>query len=453
LCPIPARYAKRIDGLAIPLCRDHFDDCETARFRARVGAALVLFGTVVTAAAAWELLPLIAPQNIKNENGRISLTIIVGFLSAIPLGLLAVSWVKSSIRVVSVNGRRTIVAGVCRDFAAAFRDRPQPAPPDTPDSVRFPVEEYRPVWNCPTDLSVRVLAVVAAVAVIIGVAIAFASIEIAEATAAWAPHDWRFLCLSAAVAIAFFVPFFKTYAFTRSGVLILGLLGGLACLMPLGLACFGLSFRWGFGVVLTGGPLFLLAAVANPILIRRWRIRGTRLATVAGLSGPLLFAGAIYLVAGTEPGPHRVAYLLGPITAVTGLFLNRHLARQPFCSACEAWLIDRRIGALPSSREEIQPLIASGQIAALAALRAYEETAEIGETELHVHYCESCRESGTVVLELFESKKSGDDGKTPSIASVGRWLYPGTALPVIEEIYPLPQEGSLKKLGEEPNQG
>src|SRR5207253_970937 len=99
LAPVPAKYAKPVDGLIVPLCRDHFDDWARVGFRTRIGATLILIGVAATAAAVWELQPQFAGPNNPNDTTRITATIILGFLSAIPIGAIVVAWAKTPIRI------------------------------------------------------------------------------------------------------------------------------------------------------------------------------------------------------------------------------------------------------------------------------------------------------------------------------------------------------------------
>src|SRR5262249_19329732 len=88
---------------------------------------------------------------------------------------------------------------------------------------------------------------------------------------------------------------------------------------------------------------------------------------------------------------------------------------------------------------EVQPALAAGSIISLAGLTPSEAEAAIGDVEVKVHSCANCRERGNVVVELFECRATGK-GKTPNLIRIGRWSYPGTALLVIDKMFPPPRE-------------
>jgi hypothetical protein len=149
-----------------------------------------------------------------------------------------------------------------------------------------------------------------------------------------------------------------------------------------------------------------------------------------------MLTGIVYLIAGTEPGPHNVVYYLGPIVALAAGMMNRETARAPYCSECEQWLVSRRIGALPRSVAEVQSVLQTGLVISLVGVKPYDDKAAIGDVEVTVYSCPQCREQGTVVLELHNCVGGGRSGKVPTLVKVGHWHYPGPALLAIESMFP-----------------
>jgi hypothetical protein len=443
LAPVPLKYAKHIDGLTVPLCRDHFDDWANVSFRTRIGAIVILVGMAVTAAAVWELQPELAGPNNQDDTTRLTLTIILGFFSAIPLSAFVIAWAKTPIRVTSLQGRMATLAGVCRAFAAAAKAQPPPALPEVSDAVRFEVQEYQPSPVVAPAVLQQFVLISFVVAAALGVAVGLGGLEIGQATRGWEANDWRYPFLTAAIALCYVIPILGFRAFaSRYGLMVVTLVVGVSILGVLMFRLFGGPQRIAFYILFSGSAFLMLEFAVVHRLIRHWRIRSVNAAVLAGAAGSLLISVVAYFIAEMEPGPHQAAYVIGPLAAISFASLNRMAARQPFCTECDAWLVPRRIGALPRTVAEVRPIIASGQVVALTGIPPYLDTTTVGDVDLWLYSCPECRENGTVVLELFNSTKGGKDGKTPTPVRVGRWLYPGIALPVIEEIYPPPAEAN-----------
>ncbi len=103
---------------------------------------------------------------------------------------------------------------------------------------------------------------------------------------------------------------------------------------------------------------------------------------------------------------------------------------------CEGWLEARRVGALPRPRADVEPALATGQVIALTGVKASADAAVIGDVELTCHACPACREAGTVVLELKDCIGGGKGGKVATLVRVEQWLYPGSALLAVNEMFP-----------------
>jgi hypothetical protein len=226
----------------------------------------------------------------------------------------------------------------------------------------------------------------------------------------------------------------------------LGLLGfGLVAVAVLSilLKWIGPQSWFQFGMVFACGPILVLAfRVYHPIL-RDGRVRHPGLAAVCGLTGPLILTAMAYFASGESlSGPQSFLYVIGPIGAITLAVSGVNEARAPYCSICEAWLTSLRLGSIPRLAKDIQPVVATGAIVSLVGVPSSQAKASIGDVELNCFSCLKCRSTGTVVLELKECRPSGKN-ESPTLFTLGRWLYPGAALPVITQIFPLTPEEAL----------
>jgi len=435
--PVPARYAKRTDGFALPLCERHADDWATVGFRTRVAVSLWFLTLAGGMIGVWYAHPHVARPHEQNELSRWSSAIFFGILFSFPVGGLLAYWAKTPIRVLSVTGRFATIAGVCRDFARSFASSPAATPVAARDAPRFDVEPYDPKPVVPLNKAGNALAILFVLAATLGVALGLGGIEIQRETAGWDKNDWRFAALACGFVLAYTVPLIGVrFLFSRfGGCLLFGILA--ASLVGLGLVRLFVSVNAGLGFAYSVPPLILIQFLAQR-LVWRWKLRSTPIAVAAGSGSALVLAAFTFMLAGTEAGPHKGLYGFGILFAILGAALGRSNASTPFCAECDEWLEGRRIGALPKSILEVQPIVAGGQIVALADVKPYEAKANIGDVELKVFCCMACRERGTVVLELHECKKGGKNGNQAILAWVGRWLYPGAALPAIEALYPPP---------------
>ena len=439
LVPLPTRYAKGLDGIAVPLCPAHAGDWDTVRRRNRVGAVFVLLGMAVVGGVTWELHPRFANPNEQNTIARVVTSFFIAFLSVLPMGAILGWWAKTPIRVFEQTGRMVTLAGVCRRFAAAVRQSVVPAAlPTMPDAARFEVTDYQPAPTCPPGAVPKGVGFAALVGAVFGWGVGTVGLVAGE-HAAWDRNDWRYFGLAALAAGVYLAPVIGLRAVLGRGFVLLLLPVVLIALVLLVLRLFGLPFHHGFAAVLGIGPLvWLYALVVSPV-IWKWRVRSGPAAVLIGLAGPAAFLGAVYLTAGLEPGPHRASYFLGAMALLCFPFLARDSALTPFCGECDGWLGGRRIGAFPRSASEVHPALAAGSVVSLAGLTPSEESTPIGDVEVKIHSCPDCRERGTVVVELFDCRGGGKGGKTPTLVRVGRWAYPGTALAVIDEMFPPPE--------------
>ena len=341
LVPVPEHYTKQVEGLAVPLCPAHVDDWTAVKSRNRIGTVILLLAIAAAMAAVWVLHPQFAKPNEQDTLSRVTATIVFGIFGSVPLVILVVLWAKTPIRVMEKQGRFITLAGVGRKFAKSMEaSAPSPALPPISDEAPFEVSEYRPAGTCPPEVAGRLLAVTLISATVFGLLVGLIGLEFGRFTDDWHRNDWRYLGLTPLVAIAYFVPLL-----VRSGALLLFIarlliviLIVLAMVFPVFIRLVGGSFEIGFGVVFTGGSLLLLAILVTHRLTRKWHVRSAPVAVAAAAGGPLVLTGIVYLIAGTEPGPHTVVYYLGPIVALVAGALNRQTARAPYCSECEEWL-------------------------------------------------------------------------------------------------------------------
>lgn len=212
--------------------------------------------------------------------------------------------------------------------------------------------------------------------------------------------------------------------------------GILVLMAPVLIACrLAGSVRFAFLLAYSLPPLVLLQFLAQR-LIWRWKLRSTPIAVAAAAGSGLGLLAVAMIFGGADQGPHQAVFPLGLVAALIGGVLARVHATSPYCLECDGWLEGRRIGAFPKSLAEMQPLVADGGVVALAKVKPYDETAAIGDTELKAYACPECRDCGTVVLELFDCVKGGKNGQQPVVKAIGRWQYPGPALPVIQAMFP-----------------
>jgi hypothetical protein len=444
LVPVPAKFAAKVDGLSVPLCPAHADDWAVVRRRSALGAFVILAGMAVVAATVWEVQPRVAAPANQNANSRFMATLMLGLVSAFPFGAWGLWWAKTPIRVQQTQGRLVTLAGVSGAFAKLVEKFDEPIPlPALPDEVRFEVTWYRPSGGTPAGVVTRFLVISALAGAVLGAVLGFAGRGFGRLAAGWQPNEWAYFGLTLLVSVAYLLPQFgfRFALSTRFGSIgLAAAVGVIALLALLGRAFGAVTFEQSFSVVFCAGASLLLILTVTGRYAWRWRVRTAFWAVVGGAGGPLLIVLVAHLIAGQDPGPHRQAAEIGVMAALAGGGWNLFVARIPYCEACDLWLVDRRIGALDRPKNEVVPVLAAGRIVTLARDVPYAAQASAGDVVLHVHSCSDCREKGTVVLELFEAT-AGGKSKSPTNTRVGRWQYPGAALPVIEKLFP-PSEAS-----------
>lgn len=440
LVPVPRRHAKKTDDFSVPLCPKHRNDWSDVGFRTRIGALLVLLYLPLGGFFAWLIQPHVSRPNEQNNFSRYTFAVCFGLMSSLAVGALLALWTKTPIRVLSVTGRFVMIAGVCRRFARGMSTpSEEPKLPAVSEDACFDVNPYQPKPTLSTSRAGNALAILFVLAAALGAAIGLGGLEIEKQAAGWDKNDWRYIPMTIGVVLAFVLPLTSPrLLFSRFGIF-LAIALSIPVLIGLGVACLVASLRMGFSLAYTGCPLILLQFLSQR-LIWRWKLRSTPVAVAAGTGSTLAMVAFAFLLGGRELGPHLPMFAIGPLFAIFAAVMSRAAATAPFCSECDDWLIERRIGALPKSLADVQPLIAGGQVIALANVKPYEKSASIGDVELKVFTCEQCREAGTLVLELTDCQKGGKNGKQPVLKRIGRWEYPGAALPAIEAMFPPPQE-------------
>ncbi len=436
LVPVPDKWAKKQVGWRLPLCPAHADDWDQVRRKNRVGMAAIVTGMAVAAGVTWAVHPRFAPN--ADDATRAAAAFFVGFASVIPFAVALALWAKTPIRIEKVVGRFASVIGLGRAFKAAAADALAPVPlPAVGEEARFDVSPYATVPTAaPEAVGLLFLA-----SVLLGAAMGFGvgvgGLELHEHTKGWGRNDWRYVGLVVLMAAAAGLLLFgMRFSVTRVGLFILGTGVGLVGVVAGVLKVIGFRSEDQFGVLFTGLPLLVLGVgVLRPLVWNR-RIRHPSLAAVVAALGPLAYAGVVYLVAGLADGPQRFALGVGPAMAVALALMTASAAGTPYCLECGGWLVSRRLGAVGRTRAEMEPLIAGGGLVSVSAAKTYQEKTSIYDTELTAHRCPACGDHGTVVLELFDCQWSGGKNPTPTLTRVGRWQYPGAAIPVIDALFP-----------------
>jgi hypothetical protein len=85
-----------------------------------------------------------------------------------------------------------------------------------------------------------------------------------------------------------------------------------------------------------------------------------------------------------------------------------HSAAEPYCERCQQWTTSQDGNITGSTREDVQPLLDRGDLAALLAMPDRPE----GDTSLHIqlrrHFCPQCAE--TAFLTVKEVRTTGSNG-------------------------------------------
>ena len=396
----------------------------------------------------WHLQPHVARPHEQNEASRLSFMFFLGLPASFVVGGLLAWWAKAPIRVLSIQGRFVTIAGVCKAFARGMKRLEVASPPAAVDVPQFEVQPYAPKPVVQLNRAGNALAILFVLAALLGSALGLGGLELERAIAGWDRNDWRYAALAYGVVLAYTLPLMglRTLFSRFGGCLLLALF---ALMVPALVACrLGGSVRFGFNVAYSLAPLILLQFLARTHDLR-WKLRSVAIAVAAGAGSALALTAFTLTLGGMDPGPHQAVYVLGPLFAFGGAAASRANATTPWCLECDGWLDARRIGSLPKTLVEVEPLIAAGQVVALADVKPYDAIASIGDAELKVHSCPVCRDRGTVVLELFDCVKGGKDGKQPIVKRASRWQYPGESLPAIEALFPPPRLAAVPLLDSE----
>lgn len=438
LVPVPDTHAKGQHGWRVPLCPDHADDWGQVRRKNRLGMVAVLLGMATAFAITWVVHPRFVAA--ADDANRFLAALFIGFLSVVPLGTILALWAKTPIRIEKVEGRFASIIGLGRAFKAAAAETVAPPPlPVAPDEVRFEVSPYAPVPTASPEAVGLLFLASGLLGVALGFAVALGGLELREVTKGWDRNDWRYVGLVVAAAAAFGVALAVS-----SGRLPVSLLGvavivvgcAVVAVMSVLGKWFGFPTEFQFSLAFTGLPLVYLGIAVLYPLVWHQRIRHPWAVALGCAVGPLAYTGVVYLVAGLAEGPQRFALGVGPGMAFAIGSILASTARSPYCLECAGWLVSKRLGAVARTRAEMEPLLADGGLVSLSAAKTYAEKTSLHDTELTAFRCEQCGPNGTVVIELSDCQMSGGKNPTPTLTRVGRWLYPGAALPVLDAIFP-----------------
>ncbi len=434
--PVPTRYAKKVDGLTVPLCTRHGSHWEQWKARQRIGMPALLAILASAMVAVWFTAPLRDPK-LENEPAARGLTAFCfGFMGGAVVSIPLLIWVGTPLRVIEVRERSLVLSGVRRRFAAACGvvagRQPLPA---VADDATFEVAPYRHVWTAPAGAASLLLFGSVGIGAVLGLGFGVIGPLIGTELDAWKANDWRYYGLAVLAVGGYSILLLSGTPFLRSRlglVLAAGVTLILAVVLLAGRIVF--TFRVLFGIALTLPALVCLSWLFVYRRVRDDRIRNPRVAVLAGLLGPLTAAGVTYLLAGMADGPHRPLYVAAVIVALAGAMAASARANKPYCGECQGWLAERRVGAFARSRGEMEPLISGGAVVQLAA-EPVREKSELGEVELVAYSCPECGPRGPVVLELHERQQSKNN---TILVRVGRWSYPGAAVVVLDRLFPLP---------------
>lgn len=99
----------------------------------------------------------------------------------------------------------------------------------------------------------------------------------------------------------------------------------------------------------------------------------------------------------------------------------------PFCSVCDRWKEERKLGTLDGDPQEVKTHLEEGD---LQALRDYPTD---GELHLSVHVCPGCGDEGDLAVKLQQVTKNakGEDVTT----ALAHLTYPGKALADLEAVF------------------
>jgi hypothetical protein len=429
--------------MAVPVCNRHREHWQTFRTANRIALGLMLMFLAGLSLLLWYVLE--PEPGRPNQTGleRVVTVVWLTALGALIPGIVLIAWVgRRPVRVVADTDGRLVLAGVAPAFARLWweRQRQAHALPSPDPHARFDVQPYRPDGVCPWPGTLYLLVWPLALGTVLGAVLGLAWEGLAALVQDWPRHDPRYLVLIALVCLGYVLaaaaPFPRSRAALRSRLVVL-------LLVPVLLVtgCAGL-LRW-FGVasfptlldlVLYGPALLFLLVLIYP-LVRRNRVRRFAVAGLAGLLGPAALGGTALLLTDRWNDRHNALLYLCPLACLLTGWVGALTAREPFCTRCEQWMLKRPLGALRRPCVEVKAIVSQGEIARLAGEPVLPRAAA-GDVALSLYFCEQCRESGRVVLELVDVTRGAKGGT--SRRTVGRWVYPGTALGVVDQLFPPP---------------
>ena len=296
LVPLSKRASKGLPGVRIPFCDKHQDDVATRWRRQRIGMAVVLLGMVATTVLTWVLHPHLGGQNAGNDTSRVLSTMLFGLGSALPLGIVAMLWAKTPVRVLTVIGRIATVGGVSARFREAMQDTVSVSSlPEAPEEATFDVTTYRPNQTTPLDTGGLLFGAAVVTGALLGVLIAVAGRQLApEALGIDRSSWWYVLACAGPVAAIGWVAFGPGSLFRPIPVslsILVGLLfSGIVAVVKL----FGFSPYLWFAAAYSLAPLVALQTLVIYPIIWNGRVRHGLLAGACGAVAPLLYAGAVY---------------------------------------------------------------------------------------------------------------------------------------------------------------
>ncbi|HEV3118700.1 MAG TPA: hypothetical protein VGY58_16745 [Gemmataceae bacterium] len=114
---------------------------------------------------------------------------------------------------------------------------------------------------------------------------------------------------------------------------------------------------------------------------------------------------------------------------IIGFAMMRHSARAPFCSACNTWKAERKLGQVVMPAREVEQAIVSGEIVRLA-------DADFGDVKgqlvIKAAVCPNCGSEAPVDVRLEQiTVNAKGEQKAAELAHV---TYPGQALAVLESL-------------------
>jgi hypothetical protein len=116
------------------------------------------------------------------------------------------------------------------------------------------------------------------------------------------------------------------------------------------------------------------------------------------------------------------------IIASCAVTLPKSRAQIPFCDTCNAWKVERELGAIGAPAKDVSSVVSGGQIDALSRV------VETGtaESAISVFECPCCGQSNDVVVQV--SNVTYNDGSRVK-AEFSRSVYPVDATKKLEEIF------------------